>query len=109
MAEDVVYIGQYNNTLNYRLEGPPGTPLELSNITRIVANINGITINSLNSAGHKILWDKSGYSTGEIRCEFGAVPGLREGRANINFIAFDSDNASGLVFSAVPIRIEKLL
>lgn len=109
MAEDVVYIGQYNNTLRYRLEGPPGTPLELSNVSRIVANINGVIVNSLNSAGHKILWDKSGYSTGEIRCELGAVPGLREGRASINFVIFDPDNASGLVFSSVPIRIEKLI
>jgi hypothetical protein len=109
MAE-LVYIGTFDNTIDLRLESPPGTPIDLSGVTIITANINGLTVSSSNQSTDKIRWLQSGYETGEIRCKFGATPGLREGIANCWITIFDNTvNLNGVVFEPVKLTIEKLI
>jgi hypothetical protein len=107
MAEEIVYIGDYDNTIDLRLDSD-GTAIPLDSVTQIDANIEGVGVTSANAADDLIRWDQLGYAEGEIRCQFGAITDLPEGHRNCWFIVYDPTNPHGVVFGPVKLWIIQL-
>ena len=99
---EIVYIGDYDNTNDFILQSD-GVAIDMSNITRIDANINGQVISSTNLSTDLIRWDQSGFQTGEIRCKFGTVVPTIEGLYGVTLIIFDVLNPKGVIFPVIPI------
>lgn len=103
MAE-LVYIGNYDNRNDLRLDSN-GVPISLSSVTKIDAKIGLVTVSSVNGATDLIRWNVVGYAVGEIRCKFGAVPGLSPGTWPCYFIAYEPTNPNGIVFGPVDFQV----
>ena len=101
MAEtEIVYLGSYDNTNDFQLQSD-GVAIDLSSVTNINANINGVDVLSTNQSNDLIRWDQVGYATGEIRCKFSSVSGLTDGGADCYFIVIDPTNTNGVVFGPI--------
>jgi len=107
MAEEIIYIGSYDNTIDLLLNSD-GVPIPLSTVTRIDANISGIDVTSTNQGSDLIRWDQAGYVEGEARCKFGGVTGLAEGYAQLWLTLYEPTNPNGVVFGPIHIEIHEL-
>jgi hypothetical protein len=104
---EIVYLGDYDNTNDFRLESD-SIALDMSSVTQINANINGVDIVSTNQSSDIIRWDLAGYGEGEIRCKLGATANLNVGLANLWFLVFDPTNANGVVFGPIILELHLL-
>lgn len=100
---EIVFIGDYNNVNDFRLK-TADVPIDLSPVTQIDLNINGIDVTSTNQGNDLVRWDQPGYETGEIRCKLGNIDGLVAGYAQMWITIYDPTNPNGVVFE--PIRLE---
>lgn len=107
MPEEIIYLGQYENTLDFRLDSD-GTALNLQEVTEISANIAGVDVVSANGANDLIRWNGVGFVTGEIRCRLGPAVGLMQGKFPCYFIVVDPTNPGGVVFGPVTLDIVAL-
>lgn len=106
MAE-VVYIGDYDNTNDLRLDSN-GTPISLSSVTQIDAQMGTVSVSSTNQGDDPIRWNVAGYATGEMRCKFGSLEGLVPGVWPCYFIVYEPTNPNGIVFGPVNFRVLSL-
>lgn len=104
---DTVYIGNYDNTVDFQLSAD-GSAVDLTSTTQIDAFIDGISVVSTNQSTDSIRWSQAGYSTGEIRCKFGGVNGLSPGLKSCYFIAYDPINTNGIVFDPVDLEAKRI-
>lgn len=107
LAQEVVYIGDYDNTNDFRLQSD-GTAIPLDSVTEIIANINGVVIVSTNLGADLIRWNQLGFEVGEVRCRFGAAIGLEPGYAPCYLIVKDPTNPNGVVFGPTHLLILQL-
>jgi len=98
--EEVVYVGDYDNTNDFRLESD-GVALPLDDVIQIDANVSGLDISSTNQPADLIRWNVLGFEVGEIHCRLGAIPSLSGGIKNCWFIVFDPTNPNGVVFGPI--------
>lgn len=68
-AGEIIELG-YDNDIRLILKSD-GVAQSLSAVTQIKLIIGGTTYTSDNSSGKRILWDKAGYDTGEVRIMLG--------------------------------------
>lgn len=99
-GQELVIIGNYDNTHDFRLEAE-NIPIILDTVDQIDANVSGLDITSSNSSSDLIRWGGTGFEVGEIRCRLGAIPNLSEGKKHCWFIVYDPTNVNGVVFGPI--------
>lgn len=107
MSEELVYIGDYHNHNDFLLTNG-GVAIDMSAVTQIDANIHGVDVVSTNQSADLIRWDQAGYQSGEIRCRFGAAPGLVPGSHPLRFVVYDPTNPNGVVFDDMTLLVVQL-
>jgi len=105
--EEVIYIGVYDNTNDLRLDSN-GSPISLSSVTRIDAQMGLLSVTSENATNDPIRWNVAGFVAGEMRCKFGALEGLSPGSWPCYFIVYDPTNPNGVVFGPVTFHVKAL-
>jgi len=107
MATELVYIGDYHNHNDFQLFNG-SSAIDMSAVTQIDANINGVDVTSTNQSSDLIRWDQAGYKAGEIRCTFGAAVNLVPGNHNLYFIIYDPTNPNGIIFEGMTLLVIQL-
>ena len=100
--DEIVYIGDYHNRNDFILKDGDA-PLDLSSVTQIDINIEGIDVSSTNQSADPVRWDQIGYETGEVRCTLGGISGLDEGNRRLWMVVIDPTNPNGVVYGPITI------
>ena len=112
MKQETVYLG-HSNSIDLILKAQSATStassaISLSSSTKMSLTLDGIVIESTNSTGQAITWNKAGYLTGEIHLHLGSLSTLSTGTYDAVLVVYTSDSTDqGYVWGdPIPIRIK---
>lgn len=98
MIEEHVYLG-HDNTTDLILKADD-VAQDLSAVTKITASFDGTLIESEDNESGLIMWNKTGYDTGEIRLNIGDQA-LTVGSYVVPIVVYDPTNAIGIVWDKI--------
>jgi hypothetical protein len=108
LQEDlIVYRGPYDRTHDFGLR-EDGAALSLESVTQIDINIGGVTVVSTNQPSDLVRWEQQGYSTGEVRCFPGRVPGIQLGWQPCWLIIYDPTLPNGVPFGPIELDVQDI-
>lgn len=103
MNPEIVYLG-HDNTIDLILKAD-GTAQDTSAFTKITATFGDTLISSTDHAAGLILWNNSGYATGEIRIDIG-TESVAAKIYHVPIIVYDATYTTGLVWGYVDIEVK---
>ena len=101
MAENL-YLAR-DNTIDLILKAD-GEAIDTSGITSITLSFSDELVTSSDGATGAIMWNQSGYATGEIRIDAGAES-ITPGTYDAVLIVYDATNTNGIRFGTVSITV----
>lgn len=103
MDREIVYLNR-DNTVDMILKSND-VAQDTSGFTRMDLKIGDVTVTSDNGDSDPIRWNKAGYAPGEVRLRLGDVESLEDGDYSAPLIVFDVENADGVVWGIIPLKI----
>jgi len=98
MIEEHIYLG-HDNTIDLLLKAND-VAQDLSAVTKITASFDGTLIESEDNESGYIMWNKTGYDTGEIRLNIGDQD-LTVGSYVVPIVVYDPTNDTGIVWDKI--------
>ena len=92
-----------DNTIDLILK-EDGVAVDTSGFTSITLSFDAELVTSSNAATGAIMWNQSGYATGEIRIDAGAET-ITAGTYDAVLIVRDATNTNGIRFGTVSITV----
>jgi hypothetical protein len=105
MTTETIYIGR-DNRIDMILKSDDEA-VDLSLVTKIEIDIDGVVISSENWVSDPVLWNREGYDTGEIRMILGLEEGLTASAAKKKayITVYDASNTHGIVWGWFPVKV----
>lgn len=101
-ASEIVYLG-HDNTIDLQLTASSAAQ-SLNAVTKITATFGSVLVSNSSRSAGTITWQRSGWSTGEIRMDLGGQS-IPAGEYNVPIVVYTPSYTNGVVWGKVPIVV----